>query len=163
MYKQFILFTGLFFTAFACGILNPSVSENDILFTVDGNPVGVEEFNYVYEKNNFNNDSIYTREDIDAYLELFINFKLKVLQAREEGYDTLSTFRTEFETYKKQLAKPYLTETKVNEQLVEMGGDGGIIAIDPEGNIALTFNTAGMNRASVNTEGELYVGIYQDE
>ena len=51
----------------------------------------------------------------------------------------------------------------VNGQLKAMGGDGGIIAIDPQGNISLTFNTAGMYRASVDTEGTVYVGIYRED
>jgi len=51
----------------------------------------------------------------------------------------------------------------VNGQLKEMGGDGGIIAVDSKGNISLTFNTAGMYRASVDTTGTVYVGIYRDE
>jgi len=51
----------------------------------------------------------------------------------------------------------------INGQLTEMGGDGGIIAMDRKGNISLTFNTAGMYRASVDTAGKVYVGIYRDE
>ncbi|MBT8048511.1 MAG: isoaspartyl peptidase/L-asparaginase [Xanthomonadales bacterium] len=51
----------------------------------------------------------------------------------------------------------------VNRQLVEMGGSGGIIAVDPAGNIALTFNTPGMYRASVDSLGNVYVAIYGDE
>jgi len=51
----------------------------------------------------------------------------------------------------------------VNQQLVEMGGSGGIIAIDPAGKIALTFNTPGMYRASVDTGGRVYVAVYGDE
>jgi isoaspartyl peptidase/L-asparaginase-like protein (Ntn-hydrolase superfamily) len=44
-----------------------------------------------------------------------------------------------------------------------MGGDGGIIAVDPEGNVVLTFNTPGMYRASIDAEGNVYVAIYSDE
>jgi len=51
----------------------------------------------------------------------------------------------------------------INGQLRDMGGDGGIIAIDPKGNIALTFNTPGMYRASVDVEGNLDVRIYKAE
>ena len=51
----------------------------------------------------------------------------------------------------------------INGQLRDMGGDGGIIAIDYKGNIALTFNTPGMYRARVNVEGNLDVRIYKDE
>ena len=51
----------------------------------------------------------------------------------------------------------------VMEELVEMGGEGGIVAVDRDGNIALTFNTPGMYRASVNVDGEVYVAIYRVE
>ena len=51
----------------------------------------------------------------------------------------------------------------VMQKLVEMGGRGGIIAVDPQGHLSLTFNTSGMHRASMDTEGELYIGIYDDE
>jgi beta-aspartyl-peptidase (threonine type) len=51
----------------------------------------------------------------------------------------------------------------VMEQLVEMGGEGGIVALDRQGNIALTFNTPGMYRASVDVDGVVFVGIYAGE
>jgi beta-aspartyl-peptidase (threonine type) len=51
----------------------------------------------------------------------------------------------------------------INGQLRDMGGDGGIIALDNKGNIALTFNTPGMYRASVDVERNLVVRIYRDE
>ncbi|MEE4175006.1 MAG: isoaspartyl peptidase/L-asparaginase [Xanthomonadales bacterium] len=54
-------------------------------------------------------------------------------------------------------------ETVVNGVLVEAGGSGGIIAMDPAGNIAMPFNTAGMYRASIDTDGNLTVAIYGDE
>ena len=55
------------------------------------------------------------------------------------------------------------TDAVVNRQLKEMGGDGGVIALDPEGNISLTFNTSGMYRASIDTSGKVFVAIYRDE
>ena len=54
-------------------------------------------------------------------------------------------------------------EQVVKIQLGEMGGDGGVIAIDPAGNLSLTFNTSGMYRASIDTRGEVYVAIFGDE
>ena len=45
-------------------------------------------------------------------------------------------------------------------QLVEFGGDGGVIAVDPKGNVSMRFNTRGMYRASIDADGELTVGIY---
>jgi len=51
----------------------------------------------------------------------------------------------------------------VKEQLTGMGGDGGIIAVDPQGNVELVFNTSGMYRASIDAAGTLYVAIFGDE
>ncbi len=51
----------------------------------------------------------------------------------------------------------------IQKKVPELGGDGGIVAIDKDGNIAMEFNTAGMYRAHMNAEGELLVKIYKDE
>jgi beta-aspartyl-peptidase (threonine type) len=51
----------------------------------------------------------------------------------------------------------------VQKRLVEMGADGGIIGLDPAGNVVYSFNSAGMYRASVNTDGDIQVGIYKDD
>lgn len=50
----------------------------------------------------------------------------------------------------------------IHKKVPALGGDGGIVAIDKDGNVAMEFNTAGMYRASMNAEGELIIGIYQD-
>lgn len=54
-------------------------------------------------------------------------------------------------------------EAVINGQLKEMGGDGGIIAMDGKGNIAQTFNTPGMYRAMIDVDGNLSVSIFKDE
>ena len=51
----------------------------------------------------------------------------------------------------------------VKEILVEAGGEGGVISMDAQGNIAMPFNTEGMYRASIDTDGKLSVAIYNDE
>ena len=51
----------------------------------------------------------------------------------------------------------------IMDELPLMGGDGGVISMDKDGNIALVFNTAGMYRASVNVKGEISVAIHGDE
>ena len=52
--------------------------------------------------------------------------------------------------------------TVVNDVLVKAGGDGGVIAIDAKGNVAMPFNSAGMYRASIDINGEVKVAIYKD-
>ena len=51
----------------------------------------------------------------------------------------------------------------VMDELVAAGGEGGIVAVDPTGEVTLIFNTAGMYRASINASGEKTVGIYADD
>lgn len=51
----------------------------------------------------------------------------------------------------------------INQVLAPIGGDGGVVAIDHQGNIAMPFNTPGMYRASVALDGSLSVHIYRDE
>jgi len=51
----------------------------------------------------------------------------------------------------------------IQQKVPDLGGDGGIVAIDKDGNIAMEFNTAGMYRANMNAKGELIVKIYKDE
>lgn len=52
--------------------------------------------------------------------------------------------------------------TVVNDILVKAGGDGGVIAIDAKGNVAMPFNSAGMYRASIDINGEVKVAIYKN-
>ena len=51
----------------------------------------------------------------------------------------------------------------IQEKVPQLGGDGGIVAIDKEGNVAMEFNTAGMYRAHMNAQGELIVKIYKED
>ena len=51
----------------------------------------------------------------------------------------------------------------IQNKIPALGGDGGIVSIDKDGNVAMEFNTAGMYRAHMNSEGELIIGIYKDE
>ena len=50
----------------------------------------------------------------------------------------------------------------IQKKVPELGGDGGIIAVDKQGNMVMEFNTAGMFRATMDDQGELYIGIYND-
>ncbi len=82
-------------------------------------PIYQSDFQYVYEKNTNNKDSAYTAQSLKEYLKLYLNFKLKVLDAKAQGVDTTQTFKAELAGYEAQLAKPYLRAKEVNEKLVE--------------------------------------------
>ena len=62
--------------------------------------------------------------------------------------------------YKKM--KIHEAAQKVIGKVADLGGDGGVIAMDNKGNIAFKFNTSGMYRASIDKKGNLFVGIYKE-
>ena len=89
------------------------------LITLGPNKVKTNEFKYVYNKNNGSAQDAYTEKSLRDYLDLYTNFRLKILEAEAGGRDTVKEFKTELEGYRKQLAQPYLTEKGVTEQLVK--------------------------------------------
>ncbi len=91
-----------------------------ILFTVNKKPVTTDEFIYLYKKNHQNKTEDFTSEKIQEYLDLFINFKLKVEEAKARGLDTTQSFIREFNQYKEELRKPYLPDTKLTDSLVRL-------------------------------------------
>ncbi|MEJ2112560.1 MAG: peptidylprolyl isomerase [Flavobacteriaceae bacterium] len=98
-------------------ITNAQVSKDDVLFTVDNDKVFATEFIRVYNKNlDLVQDE--SQKDIDAYLELFINYKLKLKEARALKLDEKPSYIRELSNYKKQLAKNYLTDNKVTDELI---------------------------------------------
>ena len=90
--------------------------EIDIL-TINGNKVYKSEFEQIYWKNK--KEKLATKEELDEYIDLFINFKLKVLAAEKLGLDTMNKFINELNGYKIQLEKPYLIDTAINEALIK--------------------------------------------
>ena len=54
--------------------------------------IPADEFIYLYQKNHLNKQEDFTKEKVDDYLSLFINFKLKVEEAKSRGYDTTKAF-----------------------------------------------------------------------
>lgn len=94
-----------------------ATSSDPVLMTVDGRPVTRGEFEAIYKKNN--KDASVTREALDEYLELFMNYKLKVREAEALGMDTVTKFKTELEGYRRQLARPYLIDRELNDALMQ--------------------------------------------
>lgn len=94
---------------------------NLTVLTVEDKGVSLADFEAVFRKNN--RDTAVTAEALDDYMELFINFKLKVREAREEGLDTTSTFQRELSGYRRQLARPYLVDNDLLEDLIQEAYD----------------------------------------
>ena len=108
MKKYFLL---LFIT------LNLNSFSQEVLLEIENDKITLDEFSHIFNKNN-DNEKI-DREYLDEYIELFINFKLKVKEAKNLGFDTVATFIDELNGYRKQLAKPYLRDDNFNDELFD--------------------------------------------
>ena len=115
MKKVFVLFAlfvlGLNFNLFA-------QTDNSVVMEIAGEKISKADFLKMYNKNSHTPEKI-NKEDLDAYLDLFINYKLKLLQARELGLDTTKAYLEEIESYRKQLIVPYLNDAQVTQSLIE--------------------------------------------
>jgi len=107
----------LFFFLLSFSYLNAQ-KQKDILFTVADEPVYTGEFLKVFNKNR-DIVSEENKKSVEEYLELFINYKLKLKQAYELKYDTVSAYKKELAQYREQLITPYLTDSKITSALVE--------------------------------------------
>lgn len=91
--------------------------ENNILFKVNDSLVYVDEFNRVYNKNidliDENN-----QKDFESYLELFINYKLKLAEAYDLGLQNDPKYKSELNKYVKQLQNTYLTDRETEDKFL---------------------------------------------
>ncbi len=95
-------------------------SNSEVLFTVNGQAVTKEEFLYVYKKNNPDKQNDFSKESLNEYLELYINFKLKVTEARAEKIDTTEKVREELQKYGDQLIKSNFDKEVLEPAAVRM-------------------------------------------
>ena len=92
--------------------------EDKVLMTINGEPVMLSEFMYIYEKNN--QESSLEKKTMEEYLELFINFKLKVAEAIAQGVDTTEAFQKELDGYRAQATPKYMQDNAAIDSLVSM-------------------------------------------
>lgn len=90
--------------------------KDPILMEIDGQPVTLSEFEYLYHKNQ---DQQLEQESVDQYLQRFIDYKLKVTQARHERQDTTAEYKKEFKAYRAELAAPFLSDTLEEQRLID--------------------------------------------
>lgn len=103
-----------------CSIAIHVFAQNEqILITIGDTKVSKAEFERIYKKNNNNLYNEADKKSPQDYIDLFVNFKLKVIEAETLKLDTNSTYINELAGYRKELAAPYLTDVKFNEQMVK--------------------------------------------
>jgi peptidyl-prolyl cis-trans isomerase SurA len=109
IFSVFVLAMSLF--------LRLSGQEDEIILSIGDNEITRGEFERIYQKNN--SSAVYDNKSVEEYLDLFINFKLKVIEAENLGYDTVKSFINELAGYREQLAKPYFEDKEYHEELLK--------------------------------------------
>ena len=127
-------------------------SQNDdpVVMTVNGQPVLRSEFEYSYNKNN--SEGVIDKKTVLEYVDLFINYKLKVCAALDAKYDTLTSFKQEFAQYRDQQVKPSLVTDA--DMLAEAHSiyDRTVESIGPEGLIKTAHILLRLNQQASDAE-----------
>ena len=92
------------FLALVSGIMAFAQASDPVVMTINGVPVPRSEFEYSYNKNN--GADVIDKKTVDEYVDLFINYKLKVAAALDAHYDTLTSFKQEYTMYRDQQVRP---------------------------------------------------------
>lgn len=96
-----------------------SAQNDPTVMTINGQPVQRSEFEYSYNKNN--TGGVIDKKTVDEYVDLFINYKLKVAAALDARLDTLTSFKKEFAQYRDQQVRPTLiTEADVEAEALDI-------------------------------------------
>ncbi len=100
-----------------------SIAQKDnVLFSIDGEKVYSSEFSRIYEKNlSLVNEP--SQKDVANYLDLYVNYKLKLKEAYDLKMDTIPSYIREFTKYKNQLIQPYLKDESTKTDLIKEAYD----------------------------------------
>ena len=100
------------------GAMMGFAQEDKVLMTINGEPIMASEFLYIYEKNN--QESSIEKKSMREYLDLFVNFKLKVTEAKAQGVDTTEAFKKELAGYRAQATPKYMQDHVAIDSLVTL-------------------------------------------
>ena len=107
--------------SFAAGAFAADKNADDkVRMKVNGHDVKVSEFLYLYNKNN---SQQLQPQTVDEYVDMFVDYKLKVADAEAAGIDTTAAFRKEYAKFRNELAAPYLRDKKVEDALLSEAYD----------------------------------------
>jgi len=121
------------FAACLMSVAATAQTEDPVIMTINGEPVTRSEFEYSYNKNN--SEGVIDKKSVKEYVDLFVNYKLKVFAAIDAKYDTLQSFKDEFAQYRDQQVMPMLVTDldmeaeaqKIYDQTVERIGPDGLV------------------------------------
>lgn len=83
-------------------------AQGEVVLRIDGQPVGLSEFEYYYRKD--------PAQTLESFMQSFVDYKLKARYAHDAGMDTLPSFRIQQDYYQGILLKPHLMDKNGEEQ-----------------------------------------------
>ena len=106
-------------------------NKKNVLLTINSNPVYSSDFTKVFNKNL---DLVVeeSQKNVTGYLDLFIDYKLKITEAYAQELDKNQQYIKEFKKYEDQLAKKYIYDKRVVSKLVEEAYDRSLEEINAE-------------------------------
>lgn len=108
-----------------------TAQDDPTVMTINGQPVARSEFEYSYNKNNA--EGVIDKKTVEQYVDLFVNYKLKVAAALEARLDTLTSFKQEFAQYRDQQIRPsFVTDSDIEAEARKVY-DNTKLAIGPRG------------------------------
>ncbi|MCR5817550.1 MAG: peptidylprolyl isomerase [Prevotella sp.] len=135
----------------ACALSVAAMAQTDpVIMTVNGQPVLRSEFEYSYNKNN--SEGVIDKKTVDEYVDLFINYKLKVIAALDEKYDTLKSFKKEFAQYRDQQLRPMLVTDADVEAEAHRIYDETVKRIGPDGLVQVSHILLRLNQQAPDSE-----------
>ncbi len=107
----------IFVLMFVTGVAKSLNTDDPVFIQVEGVEITLSEFEEIYRKSNVES-IVADPKTPEEYLEMYIDFRLKVLEAQHQGLDTLESFINELNGYRQQLAQQYLVDNEVTDHLV---------------------------------------------
>ncbi|MCK9302415.1 MAG: peptidylprolyl isomerase [Bacteroidales bacterium] len=104
-------------------IIVSCITFSQTIVTIAGEKVPVDDFVSLYNKNNGIGNDVTSKVTPNEYMNLFVNFKLKVKEAEAMGLDKDPAFIKELDGYREQLAKPYLVDEETTNMLIKEAYD----------------------------------------
>ncbi|MBR0275815.1 MAG: peptidylprolyl isomerase [Prevotella sp.] len=121
----------MLFAAMLVSMAASAQTDDPVIMTVNGQPVLRSEFEYSYNKNN--SEGVIDKKSVKEYVDLFVNYKLKVVAALDAKYDTLTSYNKEFRQYRDQQILPTLVSDEDMEEEARKIYDQTAQRIGPDG------------------------------
>ncbi len=112
-------------------------AQQDVLFTIGNESVSAAEFVKVYQKTNISGEADFSEASLREYLDLYVNFRLKVKEARDMRMDTTTAVLNEFRTYRSRLTPAYMFDTSLIREAYqrmqkELRVEHVLLKVDPQ-------------------------------